>query len=277
MKKVLVNYADNNFKNQQLWNSRFAKFFGKVDEVIEYSPLDIDTKFKSKHDHILSQKKGGGYWLWKPYLIKKTLDLVEEGEYIIYLDSGSLLIRNVNHLISKLEESKQDVMVFSLPLTEYQWTKRDAFKLMECDIDEFVNSNQRLGGYIIIKKSKFSEDFINELLDYSCDDRIITDKDNELGFSNYSNFIAHRHDQSVLSLLSKKWDIKPFQDPSEYRDYVNINRKKEFTTIENEGIKINRTMVLSNRTHNPLVHLLKFLIKVGIKKMFPKYYMNNIY
>jgi len=40
-----------------------------VDEYYNYGPNDIDNEFKKKNIEILSQKRGNGYWLWKPYFI----------------------------------------------------------------------------------------------------------------------------------------------------------------------------------------------------------------
>ena len=37
-----------------------------------------------------------------------------------------------------------------------------------------------------------------------------------MGLPNYPEFIDNRHDQTVLSLLSKKWGISAFRDPSQY-------------------------------------------------------------
>jgi hypothetical protein len=34
---------------------------------------EIDNDFKTKYNNILSLNRGGGYWLWKPYIINETL------------------------------------------------------------------------------------------------------------------------------------------------------------------------------------------------------------
>ena len=46
---------------------------------------------------------------------------------------------------------------------------------------------------------------MSEYLYYAQDKRIITDDPNELGYNNYEGFRDHRHDQSILSLLTKKY------------------------------------------------------------------------
>ncbi len=45
-----------------------------------------------------------------------------------------------------------------------------------------------------------------------------------MGLPNYEGFIDNRHDQTVLSLLAKKWGIIPFRDPSQWgNDYNYAN------------------------------------------------------
>lgn len=38
---------------------------------------------------VLAQPRGGGYWLWKPALLKEMLDRVVEGDIIFYCDRES--------------------------------------------------------------------------------------------------------------------------------------------------------------------------------------------
>ena len=75
---------------------------------------------------------------------------------------------------------------------------------------------------------------------------IITDEPNEYGKDNYESFCENRHDQSVLSVLAKKYGIIAYRDPSNWgwhqkihyrhkcmgseRDYYIYDRSK-FPTI----------------------------------------------
>ena len=47
--------------------------------------------------------------------------------------------------------------------------------------------------------------FLEKLLNYSTDKRIITDDPNTQGLPNYPGFKSNRHDQTVLSILYKKF------------------------------------------------------------------------
>jgi hypothetical protein len=87
---------------------------------------------------------------------------------------------------------------------------------MNCDSPKYSESNQRLASFSLWKKSNFTIDFINEFLDYAQDERLITDLENQCGYPNYPDFKEHRHDQSIFSLLSKKYDLNAYRDPSQW-------------------------------------------------------------
>jgi len=214
-KCVLINYADSNFIKEQKKNSRSGGKVGKFRKVISYGPKDIDEYFYSKNKSILSEKRGGGYWLWKPYFIQKQLRELNIGEYLLYCDSGSYFIRDIENLVKSLEASGQDIMPFDTTFKEQDWTKRDAFLLLECDKPYFAESNQRGATFMLFKKSKASTEFVDEWLSLAQDERLITDIDNTLGRNNYVGFKEHRHDQSIYSLLTKKKKLQAFRNPGQ--------------------------------------------------------------
>lgn len=241
---LLINYANDAFRKEQKLNSKTAKEVGLFDKVIAYSPEDIDRDFYKKNNRILSQKTGNGYWLWKPYFIKKTLEILESDDFLFYCDSGSYFIKPITPLIETSLVTGQEIIVFELRgLLERVWTKRDAFILMDCDSPKFTNSSQRLASFSLWKKTSFTMDFINELLHYSQDERLITDLENQCGYPNYPEFREHRHDQSILSLLTKKYNLDAFRDPSQWRYYrkwfyptSNYRKLIEHTRKRNESL-----------------------------------------
>ena len=210
-----VNYADKKWANAQKLNSVSAMKIGKVDKVISYNDSMIDSKFKKNNFNILSQKRGNGYWLWKPYFVNKALQSINYGDYLFYTDSGSCFINDVHYLIKKLEEDKNDIMCFKLDYKEKKYTKRDAFILMNCDSKEYYDSPQFLAGFILIKKTKRTVNLVKDWLYYAQDYRIITDSENECGKNNYISFVENRHDQTAFSLTCKKYNCIGYIDPSQ--------------------------------------------------------------
>ena len=212
---VAINFSDDKYKSTQRLNSKTAKKFG-ANKIIEYSPNEIDDFFLKKNKEIFNIKKGYGLWIWKPYFIDKTLDTLNDGDYVIYTDSGSAYVNNINYLIDIMKRDNTDIMCFCIDQLERQWTKRDAFIVLNADKEEYVESNQICGTYIIVRKTDYAVGIIKKYLKYVQDKRIISDEKSVLGYPDYDGFIENRHDQSIWSLICKTNGIKPYRDPSEY-------------------------------------------------------------
>lgn len=222
-----INYADNKFKKAQQLNTWSMYHKGKVDKVIEYGPNDLDPAFVEENKEILNKPRGAGYWLWKPYIIKKTFESLQSGDYLFYCDSGAVILKPVQLLISAMEKAKVNVMCFQLTshLEERLYSKRDAFVLLNCDGEKYTKTPQRLATYMVIKKesktnmpnnSIDAEKLLNDYLSFCKDRRIILNEPNVMGLPNYEGFVENRHDQTVWSLLTKKYGIPAFRDPSQW-------------------------------------------------------------
>jgi hypothetical protein len=207
MKKYHINYANGRYLKAQEYCSQSAKSAG-FDEIISFSVNDIDREFLEKNINILSQSRGAGYWIWKPYFIKKTLENMNDGDLLVYSDSGSYYQESVQPLIDIIQSEKNGVLSFELTgLLERVYTKRDTFVLMGLDEPKYSETSQREATYIWLIKNEFTVNLINEYLEYAQDIRIITDSPSQN--ENFFDFQDHRHDQSIWSLLCKKYDITP--------------------------------------------------------------------
>jgi hypothetical protein len=211
-----VTYSTVSFESMRRKNVKSAYKKGKADIVFEYTPEDIDESFKEKHKYILSQKRGAGLWLWKPYIINKALSEIEYGDYLMYSEAASVFIKPIPYLIKDLELSRQDIMVFDLPLISEQWTKRETFVRMQCENMGFEKRNQISSSFILLKKSDISIKFVNDYLNVCCDEKAISSVQFDPEIMNPEIFLEHREDQSILSLLSMKYNLTTFRDPSQY-------------------------------------------------------------
>lgn len=218
MKKYLANYAHKTHLHSQINNSQSALSTGGLDEVFSYGYSDLDEEFKEKNKKILEQERGAGYWLWKPYIIKKSLEKINNDEILFYSDSGISFIKPIDELIDIMDSSSEKLLLFELEdfHPNKRWTKRDCFVLMNLDSEPFLNQPQLLASYMVMRKNDFVLSFIDEWLTFAQDYRIITDSPNECGLDNYGDFYDHRHDQSILSLLGRKYNILNVPDISQY-------------------------------------------------------------
>ena len=208
---VLINYANDPYKKTQHFNSWTGRHVAGIKEVIEYGPEDIDKTFYQKNQYILDQKRGSGEWLWKPYFILKTLERVNDGEYVFYCDSGSFFCRSFKFILESMGDD--DIWLCNMPLIEKQWTKPAVFDALDANTSNITDTNQIQGSFICVKKSKESITFITDWLALCCKPELIMPlkEDEEKG-----DCIAHREDQSLISVLSKKRGLVPHKDPSQF-------------------------------------------------------------
>jgi len=201
-------------------NSAYS--IGKIESIFAFTPADIDPVFFENNKHILTNPRGAGYWLWKYYFAIKLLEStdINKNDLIIYCDSKITFREDVSLLTDVFQRDNLDIMTFNIPheqehlmYVEKVWTKRDCFVYMNMDDEKYVNTIQGCGGFFMFKKSDLAYQFFQETLKYSQDYRILTDSPNECGLTNYDGYIEHRHDQSVKSLMSKKYKIHPYRLP----------------------------------------------------------------
>jgi hypothetical protein len=195
-------------------NVKSALEVGGFDTVKIYTMNDIDDYFKKKNAHIFALVRGSGYWIWKPYIILKKLLEIEEGDILCYNDSKYLWLKNIRQFENDVL-TRQNIGVYeNVPNCgthiEKQWSKGDAFVLMNIPFNEFGNivrnSHQVWAGYILLRKGFNPIRFVGEWLTYVQDQRIVTDLPTKIAPNDYI-FVENRHDQTILSLLCKKWGI----------------------------------------------------------------------
>jgi hypothetical protein len=219
MKTHLVIFGTENYKNSILSLLKSSKDYFTNSHVFGID--DIDETFRLKNLNILSQGRGAGYWLWKPYFISKILSEIDMGDILFYVDAGNIFLNNPSFLFDKLIDDdiilfdNRDGMSDGNPPKNMDWTKKDAFTLMGLDNEKTTNAPHVNASYQIYRKTLNTLKFVEEMLEWSQNENIITDKPNTTGV-NYPSFKDHRHDQSILSLMCSKYNIKLEIDPSEW-------------------------------------------------------------
>ena len=185
-----------------------VKKFDKNFNIIVFHKKDIDQEFADNYKYILDQPRGGGYWLWKPYLINNILNKINEGDLLFYLDSKYFFTEKFSELYKDV--LKQDILVWKNKPNESEynlknWCKMDIIN--KYNIFEETFSKNLLdcwAGAIVIRKTPTTYNIMNEWLTMCCSDDI-TDKSSL--DQNSQSFINHRHDQSLLSIVLYKYNI----------------------------------------------------------------------
>jgi hypothetical protein len=206
-----------------------VKQFNLFDNIYGITDLDLkkDNIFWDKHENFInSNNRGYGYWLWKPYILLKQLKSINYNDIIVYADVGCHFnIDNKNRLleyINILQNSNYGILSFVLPFQEKVWTKGDLFKYFNCENNEEIkNSNQNHATFMIIKKNDHSIKLIEQWYNIGSHYNLINDSPSIT--PNDYEFIEHRHDQAIYSLLVKIYGSEKIKDERDvFLDVRNI-------------------------------------------------------
>lgn len=170
--------------------------------------LKQDPGFWPLHQQFINSNLCGyGHWLWKPYLIKKTMETMADGDILLYLDCGCELdIREKEYMVECIEAVKQEKLIGTdSGWEEHYWNKMDLVLKMDANSDKYLKSTQKQAGTCMYLVCPEIRKFVNEWYELGCDYHNI---DNSCSIApNLPTFREHRHDQSIFSLLTKKYDL----------------------------------------------------------------------
>lgn len=209
MKIAAIFYTDAKYQKREEYLLTRLKDVG-FDYVRPYNRRWLEnTGFYIRNREILDMPKGGGYWLWKPYIILETMRYLNDGDAVFYMDAGDDILDN--NIVGFIRE-RLEVYDYMIPGLSYRpinrkYIKKDCFVLLNADTEEFWNTPQNEAGTLVFKKTRFNEELLEDWLSCCEDKRILTDIPNICG-ENDKDFIEHKHDQSILSILTTKRMMK---------------------------------------------------------------------
>ena len=226
-KIILFAFASSDLKrsaNRLKTQAKESKFYDDV-RVISFENLDKNTKETIYRFVKKNKKRGFGYWVWKPLIIRNILNQMSYGDVINYMDVGCHIlkknIKKFNNYIRLIEQKDRWLLPFqyhsklkcnleniNFPIREEQkYTKADLLKHYNFLNDRnIIKSSQYWAGCFFIKKTDESLHFLNEWLEVFYNQFELID-DSPSKIQNLEGFIENRHDQSVFSLLCKKHNL----------------------------------------------------------------------
>lgn len=183
----------------------FDKIICETDKTIindtEFSNQLLNNDFKN----VFNSRRGGGYYIWKPYIIYKHLQLLNHNDILVFVDAGCKIdnnIEEINKLINMTNNNK-GLLVFGTGQIENKWTKGDIFKYFNClNNEKIYNTEQIASGILFIKKNDFTIHLITEWWN-TCKKQPNLINDSISNTPNFNVFRENRHDQSLLSIICK--------------------------------------------------------------------------
>ena len=220
----LITYGNINFSNSKKRLCNEAKATNWFDSITSYGPEDLDNKFKLKFKNILEQPRIAGYGIWRPYIIKKKLDEINDNDILIYLDAGCSINPQgkdrFNEYIEMLNNNDEGIISFKMPHIEKKFTIKEIFNYFNIDINgEIANSGQILDGILIMKKNKNLININNIWYNVIYDNPLLfTDHYNN---NQESYFRNNRHEQSIFSVIRKMYKSILLEDETWFELFGN--------------------------------------------------------
>lgn len=174
------------------------------------------TELWSKHgDFILENKRGFGYWIWKPFLVSDTLKRLKENDALLYADGGCALnSAGAERLLQYVDMARASngLLLFHVPMSETLYSKIDTIRriLPTVPIEEL--GQQRIGTAFVVINTKETRRFFQHVLKIATEHSYHFLDDSPSTASETPDFIDHRHDQSIMSLLSKHYNYSSIPD-----------------------------------------------------------------
>jgi hypothetical protein len=204
-----------------------------VDKVEIFTEKNLDADYTRLFKDILDQpSKGFGFWSWKPYLISRELETLNEGDVLIYLDAGvEINPRGRGSFTEYLDlVAQQDILIFSQPAQHRHWTKPDPMLISH---DRHYFRNQAVAGILLFRVCEKSKRFVQNWLGLSAygGGRLLVDE--ELPYERSGQRIAHRHDQSVLSRVAFEQGIMLSRDETYFEPWSK-GKRAPFLALRNK-------------------------------------------
>jgi len=221
MVTAIVTFANGRLAHMHRRFKRQVREFGVFGRAFVWTERDLDGDFCKAYDGLLRPEiRGFGYWVWKPQVILQALELLNEGDILVYLDSGSHLNprgrERFSGYVRESESSATGILAFQTEHREGHWTKGDLLDFYSVrGHDAVVDSGQIQAGALVIQKRATSADFMRKWLhpfafDVGLVDNSPSQSPNDPGFR------AHRNDQSVFSLIAKDEGIATLSASEQY-------------------------------------------------------------
>lgn len=169
--------------------------------------------------NVANAVRGGGYWLWKPYILYQTHASIKDGDVMIYSDAGSTFpntqecIASTKQFINRIRHSELGVLGCRNPYVEADWTKGDVFQFFGATDNQTITHSRQFsaGRMHIAKRCPHSLMLYGSWWKIACEQPSLFDDTPSLT-PNFPGFRENRHDASIWSLLCKchgvveEWD-----------------------------------------------------------------------
>lgn len=195
-RKIFVTYGNQPYYKSLERIRSEAENTGEFDEILTFTDNDVPDEIKAST--LWSHKRGGGYWLWKPWVVLKAMEYADDTDIIIYSDCGNTLFPNKGWQEYFNLLSTYNAVFFYNGSKMENWCRKSALNLSANPyIGEYY---QIISGFFVTKGSAkpLFRQWYSTMLKHP---ESVSDVTKDEMCHESAKFIEHRHDQAVLSAI----------------------------------------------------------------------------
>ena len=181
---------------------------------------NISADWVKKHqDFLLGNRRGYGYWIWKPFMIFERLKMIPMNSFLVAADSGyeispSGFVR-FNQYIEMA--AAHDFLGFEIDEKIGEWTKGDLLSYFDVSHQSpLLQDKQIQAGFLIVKKTYSTMLFFSHWAEAAVARNYSLINDAPSTTPNPPGFAEHRHDQAILTLLARMGNFGYFPASEDY-------------------------------------------------------------
>lgn len=198
---TFISYGNRPYRQSLSRIGEEAKKLQLFTHVKLYTDDDLPSPFS---EYAKTYGRGGGYWLWKPYIVHETLKQMDEGDILVYADAGCTL--QASHdwqtYLDILQRGDTYALFFLAEGKNRKWCKREVFDFFTPSCQLWKRAHQIQATAFMVRKRGRGMGVFDRWYDLAlCHPSLFTDVASPEDSAEDKRFREHRHDQSVLSAL----------------------------------------------------------------------------
>jgi hypothetical protein len=223
-----VSFANRRYGGSLVRIRREAEGLGRFTAIRTVDDRRLgDDYWRAHADTVRRHRRGFGLYTWKPHVIRGALESLPEGDALLYCDAGCSLNAEgrdrLEEYVALAAGHPSQVLAFSLDGNVGEWTKRAALAAVAADDEEMRRRRMVLAGILVLIAGPATLDLVREWERRMADVRLVDDSPSPGG--EHPEFKAHRHDQSIFTLLAHERGLQTIPDETWWPDAWDSSRR----------------------------------------------------
>jgi hypothetical protein len=208
-----VHYGDDAFAGARARIRREALSVGSFQTVHTFTPTDLPACLTTP-EHPGS---GPRFYVWKPHVVSRVLEAARDGDLVMYADSGCHFVRDPGPYLLAAATEPSGIYCMALEYADgtvhiaRRWTKEDAFRALNVEPDDPLRALSQILATVFVLRRQESTRRLVHRWETLCQDAHLVD-DSPSRAPNAPDFVAHRADQALWSILCRQAGATPRPD-----------------------------------------------------------------